>query len=386
MNGRAAVLATVLVVGCACSPGPQKTDRAEAPARLAGVESTAETRAIETGRRFLRDHVAGGRVVRSEHGGDTVSEGQAYGMLIAVGIHDRESFDAIWQWTKDNLQRADGLLSWSWADGEVVDPMPAADADLDAAHALALAAGEFGDPSLAVEALRIARAVLAHEVVQGSQGPVLVAGPWAVDGRWVNPSYASPTAFAALDELSDDPAWETLDDGGRRVVQHGTATSDLPPDWAVLTADGVEPRGAPTGGGPQHGYDAGRVAVRWAVDCDAAGPRLAAAMRDEYQRAAESDGRPPAVLGLDGTAISDHGSPLLTVAHAASALASGDRAASTELLEEAEAQSDRHPSYYGDAWVALGQLWLTTDRLGGCAADRPLSSAPAPSPSSRGGP
>src|SRR5262249_137105 len=86
---------------------------------------------------FLNPFVgANGRVVRRDQGGDTVSEGQAYAMLIAVATGRRSTFERVWRWTRVHLQRPDGLLSWHWQDGKVSDAQPAADADLDAAHAL----------------------------------------------------------------------------------------------------------------------------------------------------------------------------------------------------------------------------------------------------------
>lgn len=53
-----------------------------------------------------------GRVVRHDEGGDTVREGQAYAMLLAVAAGDRSRFHRIWSWTKEHLQRPDGLLAW----------------------------------------------------------------------------------------------------------------------------------------------------------------------------------------------------------------------------------------------------------------------------------
>lgn len=363
-----AVLAFGLVVG-SCSPAGTGADRSDPPMPVAAPAAPADQAEV-AGRRFLVDHLEDGRIVRHDQGGDSVSEGQAYGMLIAAGIGDHDAFREIWTWTRDNLQRADGLLAWRWDDGAVVDAMPAADADLDAAHALAVAAERFGAPDLRAEAVRMAQAILDHEVVDGAHGPVLVAGPWAVDDRWVNPSYASPAAFAAISELSGDPAWAELDDAGRRVVGGSATQSDLPPDWAVLTPTAIEPRGNPGGGDVQHGYDAGRTSIRWAIDCDPAGRSLAAAMADEYAAASGDDGRPPAVLALDGSARADHGSPLMTVAHAAATSAAGDRSRTADLLDAATAQTSSRPTYYGDAWVVLARLWLTTDRLGGCAFDR----------------
>ena len=69
------------------------------------------------------------------------SEGQAYAMLIG----DRETFAAVWSWTRQHLVRPDQTLSWRWQNGSVVDASSALDADLDAARALVIAGQAFGD-------------------------------------------------------------------------------------------------------------------------------------------------------------------------------------------------------------------------------------------------
>jgi len=73
-------------------------------------KSSPNTNATTLGRAFLADWVEGGRVVRRDQGSDTVSEGQAYGMLIALSVKDEKSFDSLWRWTEKNLQKRDGLL------------------------------------------------------------------------------------------------------------------------------------------------------------------------------------------------------------------------------------------------------------------------------------
>ena len=84
-------------------------------------------------------HVQSGRVVALDEDGITTSEGQAYAMLRAVWANDRASFDAVWAWTRENLQvRPDRLLAWRWK-GRVLDLNAATDADQDAALALVLA-------------------------------------------------------------------------------------------------------------------------------------------------------------------------------------------------------------------------------------------------------
>ena len=89
----------------------------ESPAEV--TPSSPEGDAAES---FLSAYVdADGRVVRHDQGGDTVSEGQAYALLVAAATDDRERFGAVWDWTRENLQRDDGLFAWRWADGEIAD-------------------------------------------------------------------------------------------------------------------------------------------------------------------------------------------------------------------------------------------------------------------------
>ena len=134
--------------------------------------------------RFLDSYVHDdGRVQRVDQGGDTVGEGQAYGMLIAAAIGDEQRFDPIWDWTKDNIQRPDGLISFLWRDGKVEDPEAASDADVDAARALLVASCRFKQPGYKQEALDLGKAILDNETadVPGLAGarrrPVGPQGP-----------------------------------------------------------------------------------------------------------------------------------------------------------------------------------------------------------------
>jgi len=61
---------------------------------------------------------ADGRVVDFFQGSISHSEGQGYGLLLALMNGDRAAFDRIFRWTTDNLQvRRDALFAWSWASG-----------------------------------------------------------------------------------------------------------------------------------------------------------------------------------------------------------------------------------------------------------------------------
>ena len=102
-------------------------------------------------------------MIRHDQGGDIVSEGQAYGMLIAELAGDSATTQRIWSWTQQHLQRPDGLLSYhANGDGAVLDPQSASDADTLIAFALLRYSGADSD-SLHAAGKQVAAAVLAHE-------------------------------------------------------------------------------------------------------------------------------------------------------------------------------------------------------------------------------
>src|SRR3989338_4521076 len=46
-----------------------------------------------------------GRIIDYSIGDVTTSEGQSYALLRSVWIDDKENFDLVWKWTKENLKR-----------------------------------------------------------------------------------------------------------------------------------------------------------------------------------------------------------------------------------------------------------------------------------------
>ena len=314
-----------------------------------------------------------GRIARIDEGGDSVSEGQAYGMLMAVALGDEERFRQIWSWTDEHLQRDDGLLAWRWADGGIVDHQAAADADLLAAAALALAGERFGDADLTADARLINDAILAHEVVTVGPSPVLVAGPWATETRTVNASYLATPAMSVLWDSLGEQRWGSVAAWSRTVLEALTEQAPhLPPDWATVDATGDTPRAQPSPAGDpaRYGYEAARVIVQAAVDCRAAGQDIAA--RAWPFLAAEVDsGNLVATYTLDGQRLGPERHPLALVAAAAAAAASGDEQRAADLLDAAEDLDAEAPTYFGAAWIALGRLWLDTDLLGGCRPGAP---------------
>lgn len=330
------------------------------------LQAQPQDRAVGAARYFLNRYVTpDGRVVRLDQGGDTVGEGQAYGMLLAAAIGDSQRFDAIWGWTKNNLRRPDGLISFLWADGHVEDPQAASDADLDASRALLVAACRFHRPALRQEALQLGNAILRVEVASFQGAPVLTAGPWAVNPPvTIDPSYFSPATFLALGAASGDARWASLAASSRSITsQLMPAPGRLPPDWARLEGDKPVPIGSPSDpqSPPRFGFDAVRTLVRMAEDPNPAGRQIAARAWPVFE--GQDPTKLPVEHDLSGRPIGDTLHPVVLVAAAGAADAAGQAAARDGLLDEAEALDQRSPTYYGAAWVALGRIMLTTKLL-----------------------
>ncbi|GAA4708899.1 endoglucanase [Promicromonospora umidemergens] len=318
---------------------------------------------------FLDEWVDDGRVVRRDEGGDTVSEGQAYGLLAAVIARDEESFDEIWDWTTAELVRDDGLMAWRWDKGQVVDDEPASDADLDAARALVLAGDRFDRPDLREHGVDLATVVADRLTVETSLGRILLPGLWAAEREpyAYNPSYASPAAFAVLEEATDDERWAELQDGSAAVTSKVLDATALPPDWAQVHSDGqINPMPGPLGQGDpvQYGFDAPRTVLRYAESCVPSDVKLAGKTFAVLDREVDIAAR----LDLGGGPLSEDRSPLSFTARAAAAAAAGDVDASRADLDRAASLATDYPTYYGHAWVMLSTAMLTTDDLGGCPA------------------
>jgi endo-1,4-beta-D-glucanase Y len=303
---------------------------------------------------FLESYVQDdGRVVRHDQGGDTVSEGQAYALLLSVAEGDERRFARVWDWTRTHLRRPDGLLAWRWADGRVVDDQPATDADLDTARALALAGERFDEPRYRDAASDLKRAIVDGETAWKADRTVLVAGPWARDEGVVNPSYWSPKAFQQL-------GFEKVAESSRQLTER-LVESGLPPDWARVESSGIAPSGPPSGGEAVYSYDAVRLPIRLAESCDPADRELAArlwpTLRDQPGAARRA---------LDGAPATGDEHPAALAGAAAAAHAAGDREAARELLDRAAALDEERPTYYGSAWVALARIMLESGALGRC--------------------
>lgn len=348
----AAVLGIAAPAGCAGHSAPQPTDRAVA---------------LSAARAFLATYVdPDGRVVRRDQGGDTVSEGQGYALLLAVAVSDRGAVGRIWDWTRTHLQRPDALLSYLWRDGAVADPSPAADADTQVAWALTLAGARFGVPTWTADARRLAGAAAELEVGYDDSGaPLLAAGPFGAGGKSTpavaEPGYWAAPAMASLARLTGDRRWQDMGPSHARLLADLTgAGARLPADWVQVGAGGgARPVPAPSGGASVRCALDGQRALVWA----ALDPSTRALAGRWWLLVDATAAAAPLARRLDGGVLQADATPLGAVAAAAAAGAAGRPGDAAALLTRADAVAAKYPSYYGQAWAALGRVLLTTDLL-----------------------
>ncbi|APX22905.1 MAG: glycosyl hydrolase family 5 [Rhodobacteraceae bacterium] len=204
-----------------------------------------------------------GRVIDNRQGRASHSEGQAYGMLLAVRLGDRRTFERIETWTRVNLAiRADSLMAWRWLPDEPVrvpDINNATDGDLFRAWALLQAAERFNAPEHLDTAAAIVSDIVDRCVVERANGtPLLLPGAdgFLTDAGFIfNPSYCMPRALEDLAAAFDAPVLNRV--ARASVALAGTLAESGPlPDWVEVTDGEVRPA---EGFSFDSGYEAMRV-------------------------------------------------------------------------------------------------------------------------------
>lgn len=200
----------------------------------------------------------------------TVSEGIAYGMLIAVMFDDQPLFDGFWGYAQLFLNGS-GLMDWYIApDGHTrLGTGAATDADEDMAWALLMAHRQWGSGAhqgYLDDAKRLIHAVYETEVDHGERCDMLLPGDdWR--GRDVfNPSYFAPNQFRLFGEVTGERnAWRQVVDEGYRVLfrslnaTNGNRDNGLVPAWC--TSEGVPVEAFP-GALTNFQYDSARTPFR----------------------------------------------------------------------------------------------------------------------------
>lgn len=203
---------------------------------------------------FKSQHMtAAGRIVDNANNDISHSEGQGYAMLIAAKLGDSEAFEAVWNWTKVNLQvRDDKLLAWKWdpaASPHVIDRNNATDGDILIVWALVEGGRLWNNTEYLRAAREIALDVAERAVVTTPLfGDVLLPGVAGFsaserpDGPVVNQSYWVYPAVDALTLVVPEVNWETIFENGVAILERSTDNPHgLPSEWSSLSGDTPSP-------------------------------------------------------------------------------------------------------------------------------------------------
>jgi len=225
-----------------------------------------------------------GRVIRPKDN-DTVSEAQAYAMLRAIWMDDKETFDRCYRWTESNLSRLkdkdDNLLAWGWKDGSIIKWMPSSDADVNYALSLVFADSRWkGEAPKGLEdygkkAYKVINDIMKFETYSTPGGRLYLA-PWILNNTErqlrfpVNPSYYSPAYFRIFYEYTKDTRWQKLADTTYYIFDalsknfNDTPGVGLIPDWCCVDRDDkFHPL---TGRSADFGWDAARIPFSIGLD------------------------------------------------------------------------------------------------------------------------
>lgn len=231
--------------------------------------------------RFLVD---GAHVVSNTYGG-TISEGQSYALLKAVWMDEPDTFERVWEWTRDHMRRPqDALFGWRWGtrkDGTqgLMEVENASDADQDIAYALLLAGERWKRPEYIREARAIIRDLWRLNVRELHGRLYLTPGTW--EGfQWeyqtIDPSYFAPYVYRKFAQYDRERAagWQRLANDIYDTLEACTRLTQpkLPPNWCAVRYDISD--GGPVivfsdrqgQGSRDFSYDAFRVYWRMAMD------------------------------------------------------------------------------------------------------------------------
>lgn len=207
---------------------------------------------------------AEGRLIDTGNQNVSHSEGQGFGLRLALFFEDRETFAKIWNWTRTHLYvRGDRLAAWRWRPDRVEpveDRNNASDGDVLIAWALGEAGRRWREPAYLDAARAIAAEIRAKLLRETSYGLLLLPGLEGFErdeGLILNPSY---WVFPALEELAalNPPAdtWRALRDTGLRLLEEARfGRWGLPPNWVVWKNGFTLPADL----SPRFGYDAIRI-------------------------------------------------------------------------------------------------------------------------------
>lgn len=228
---------------------------------------------------------------KSETPGDAVSEGQAYGMILALYMNDQAGFNGVWDAAESRMWNdGNGFYDWRWNNGAITGSGLATDADQDIALMLVFANAlvEKGiwtshkspkNVDYKARAQAILNTLWNKGVNDGNLRPGANwggggtcgsgASSWAC-GDHVNPGYFSPANYRVFKDFDPSHDWsKVVDKSYATIAKSPGYAKGLLPDWMKL--DGAYASAKDLGYNP---FDVGQsfykdaIRVHWRLAMD----------------------------------------------------------------------------------------------------------------------
>ena len=209
--------------------------------------------------------------VKFDNTSETVSEGIAYGMLLAAYAADQELFDGLWDYYK-NFSNNNGVMNWKINGCSGIQGTGGAtDAELDAAMALLVADHQWPNTTTPhdyqADVTALIDAIKTYEIQPTNQnGPYQTnnGDGWGFGNNCRNPSYQSPAYYKVYAEFnsSQNAFWTECTNASYALLNaNAHATTGLVSNWSDHT-------GAPNScnGANDYGWDACRNPWRMGTD------------------------------------------------------------------------------------------------------------------------
>lgn len=219
---------------------------------------------------------------------DVRTEGQSYGMMMAVQRGRKDIFDKIWGWTYRYMRQTEGkyegYFAWSCSlEGEHNAEGPAPDGEEFMAMALFFASHRWGDGAVPFDYSNQARELLKrcvhqHELTGGKGEPMWDPDNYLIrfvpETKWTDPSYHLPhfyELFARWANEEDRDFWKKAAKASRElIVKSAHKDTGLCPEYSDYEG---RPQKSPWGAGSTFFSDAYRVMLNMALDTQWFGPR-----------------------------------------------------------------------------------------------------------------
>src|SRR5436190_12772053 len=255
-------------------------------------------------KRFVVADSGGFKVIRPENGNDTVSEGIAYGMMIAVYFDDKALFDGLYKYWTSHVA-TNGLMTWCIPAGGgscSASGGTATDADEDAAFAMLQASKQWPSGGYGGTATTLINAVMSTDM----SGTYIKAGSNYSASQITNPSYFAPAFYRVFGS-----AWNGLADNSYTLLNAALQghSNGLVAAWCT----GGSCNGPASNGGADdmiYQYDSHRIPWRIGLDYCWNGTAAAKTYLDKLSgffsgKAANGTGRVFDIYQLSGTENSD---------------------------------------------------------------------------------